>query len=415
MRTLIVTGASGYIGRHLLAAGRAAGWRVVAATRRPVAVADAWLSYRLEDEIVADSIPRDAVIVHLAAQTGGPIDAAVEIEAARQLVALAPLRNARLIFVSSQTARPDAPTPYGRTKWAIEQLVVEGGGTVVRPGLVYGGSPGGVYAALLRLVQENPVLPSLLPAPRVQPVHVDDLTAALLHIAEHEHGTRQVFRIAAREPVRFDAFLRALAVGRGRRPPRFFPLPAAMVPLCASAFSAIGAPALAARLRSLVDLPVMVVDDATQSPVVLRTLAQGVARAHPHRRAVIAEGVVLLRYVLGARPALVLLRRYLRWIERSRNGRALALPSWLFAWPAGLRMLDQRAWLERWPELDGRLAASTAIAEASPEGANRFLAIDRKTGPLIAMLRLAGVGVAEGLARVGGWPMRALVRPRDDG
>ena len=148
MRTLVVTGAGGYLGRHLVAAARASGWRVIAATRRPIVADVEWLPYRLEDEIAADAIPDRAVIVHLAAQTGAALDASIEQRAADRLIDAATRRHARLVFVSSQTARADAPTPYGRTKAAIEARVVAAGGIAVRPGLVYGGSPGGVYADL---------------------------------------------------------------------------------------------------------------------------------------------------------------------------------------------------------------------------------------------------------------------------
>lgn len=414
MRTLVITGAGGYIGRHLVAAARAAGWHVVAAARQPVAGADAWLSYRLEDERALDGMPRDAVIVHLAAQTGAVLDADIDIRAADRLLEAASRRSARIVFVSSQTARPEAPTSYGRTKWAIERRLLAAGGIVVRPGLVYGGSPGGVYATLLRLVKEHPVLPRLFPSPQVQPVHVEDLAQALLHAATQASPT-SLIRVGAAEPIALDSFLRALAQGMGRAQPRFIPLPAELVPLAARILDAIGKPTLAMRMRSLVDLPRMEVDDATITGVTLRPLQQGVARGHPRRRHIALEGATMLRYALGERAPVRMLLRYVRYVERMRDAYALTLPAICRACPATLRALDHKRWLARWPELDARFGAAIAIAEASPEGARRFLRLSRTVSVPVALLRVAGVGLLEGTALLGGAPLRALARPEADG
>lgn len=413
MRTLVVTGAGGYLGRHLVAAARASGWRVIAATRRPIVADVEWLPYRLEDEIAADAIPDRAVIVHLAAQTGAALDASIEQRAADRLIDAATRRHARLVFVSSQTARADAPTPYGRTKAAIEARVVAAGGIAVRPGLVYGGSPGGVYADLLRLVKAYRFLPALVPSPKVQPVHVEDLARALLHAGLHG-APRSVMRVGA-EPVALDDFLRAVARGRGRTPPRFVPVPALLVPFGARILDLAGARTLATRMRSLVDLPPLAADDAATIGVALRSLAEGIARRHPERRAVAAEGAVMLRYALGERPPVWGVRRYVRYVEAQRDVRVLTLPTIVRVWPGALRALDERRWLARHPELDWRLGAAIAIAEASPEGARRFLRTERRDRVPIVLLRLAGVAVVEGIARLAGWPLRAFVRCEPDG
>src|SRR5690606_18848395 len=99
----------------------------------------------------------------------------MEIHAASALLSATTALKARFIFVSSQTAQAGAPTQYGRTKHSIEQLVLESGGIVIRPGMVYGGPSLGLNGTLSRLVRKLPVLPAFLPSPRVQPVHVDDL------------------------------------------------------------------------------------------------------------------------------------------------------------------------------------------------------------------------------------------------
>jgi NADH dehydrogenase len=76
------------------------------------------------------------VVLHLAANTStvSEIDGENEILAARVPLVAADKAGAKLVFVSSQTARYDAPSVYGNTKWRIEQAVLFLDSWVIRPG-----------------------------------------------------------------------------------------------------------------------------------------------------------------------------------------------------------------------------------------------------------------------------------------
>ena len=111
-----VTGATGYIGARVMAQALKAGHKVIALSRKephaqPGAGAVQWVPFDLtETDPVVLGQEVDA-IVHLAADTAAsPGETDAETQAAKRLIAAAEQHTAKLIFISSQTARPDAPS-----------------------------------------------------------------------------------------------------------------------------------------------------------------------------------------------------------------------------------------------------------------------------------------------------------------
>ncbi len=409
---LLVTGATGYIGKRLVRQALAQGHQVIAASRRsPIAAVD-WIPFDFSSAANFNFPDGVDCVFHLAAVTG-PMgrDDEAELIMARHLVQAACRAQARFIFVSSQTAREDAPTPYGRSKYQIEKLVLDGGGIVVRPGQVYGGPEQGLFGELVRTVRGLPVLPAFVPPPRVQPIHVDDLALALMQCALREDLKEAVINLGAAHPVSFTAFLQAIAHARLRRRRLWVPVPAGMVRLAALAFgSQPGRLAALQRLRSLFDLPAMhSADHLALLGVALRPLRAGMhASGDDGRRELIREGRALLGYVLKVRPAPALVRRYVRCIESLGSGRPMGLSNLLLRRPATLALLDGASAAVRVvPELEQRLHAAVVLAEASTQGSARFLSLGAKGGLLLGVIRLAKAVTLELLWRT----LRPLALP----
>ena len=401
---VLVTGAGGYIGERAVAAFLRAGHTVVAGGRKPVGSLESY-RFDLSSPQVAPLAVGVDVVMHLAADTTGSGDdtaMAREVVSAAALVQAAQDAGARFVFVSSQTACADAPTRYGRSKFQIEQRVLAAGGAVVRPGQVYGGRERALFGTLVALVRGLPALPAFLPAPLIQPVHVDDLAQALVTIAMRADLGGRVLAVGAPEPVSFTTFLRAIAAERVRRPRLFVPVPALLVTLGRAVTGGRAAPL--ERLGSLFALPRMEsADDLATLGLTLRPLEQGMGT---RRRALLRECATLLRYVLAERPGGALLRRHARAIERLRGGAVIGLPRFTAAAPGMVRALEGRG--ARGDELAFRLDCATALAEATPQGARRFLGLGQRSSLIVAGIGLTLAVAAEVFWRIASpvlWPL----------
>ena len=407
---ILITGASGYVGGRLVEHAGRAGHSVIAATRsRPANPHLGWVVFDLAQAQSFHIPPGIDAVVHLAAvTTASDISPDTEIAAARHLAAAANHAGARLLFVSSQVARQDAPTPYGQIKWAIEQIVAAAGGVSIRPGQVYGGPERGLFGLLVRLVRALPVIPAFMPAPRLQPIHVDDLARAILAALERVAGSGCVLCLGSPQPVTFTSFLATIARQRVHATRLHIPVPAPLVLLGVSLLGKSLAGRLGLdKLKSLFDLPPMETRaDLAILGLTLRPIASGMVRSGgDRRRQLAAEGSAMLAYMLGSKPDRAIVARYVRAIETLRGGEALGLRGIFTRFPATLALIDTPATRKSQADETGwRLSAAMSIAEASPAGALRFLGKPghAPSGPLMAAMLITkaiALSVAWRLAR----------------
>lgn len=403
MIKIAITGATGYIGSSLSLIAATKGHDVVRMVRQKPSIYDeSYFHFDLEssEEIL---LPMDTdVVVHLAANTSAhsPMNNEAEITAVHRLIRSTKKVDARFIFVSSQTAREDAPTSYGQTKWRIEQYVLAAGGLVVRPGQVYGGQLRGLYGSLVNSVIKLKALPAFLPTPKIQPIHVDDLSEGLLRIAERDDLNSGVYCLAACVPVSFSFFLAEIAKSRLRCKRFLVPVPVIAVNFFGAVIGSTWQNKLGLmRLRSLFALPEMRTEsDLNNLGLSLRSISAGL---HPsgddRRRNLLLEGQGLLAYILKEQPNRIMSRRYARAIESLRGGRAMGLSKIFLNYPILLSLLDKRSWGDEslGVEFICRLDAATLLAEASPIGAMRFLGLGHERRLSGCMLSLGYTLMAE--------------------
>jgi NADH dehydrogenase len=186
-RTVVITGASGLIGRHLCDHFRSAGWHVRALLREPGAYPFRQPGveiHRLDlpSHVEQDAFVGAAAVVHAAYATRAR-DAGearrVNEAGTERVLAQARAVDARFVFISSLSAQPDATSYYARSKLALESRLLPQRDLAVRPGLVLA-HDGGLALRIWRTVARTHLVPLLDGGSQVvQTVHVDDLCAAV--------------------------------------------------------------------------------------------------------------------------------------------------------------------------------------------------------------------------------------------
>jgi UDP-glucose 4-epimerase len=255
---VLVTGASGFVGRALVAELAAAGHTVRAAMRQPadvfpravevVAVSD--LTRPVEWRALLKNIE---TVVHLAGIAHAGREIAEDAYDRVNRLATAELAGAaravgirHLVFMSSIRAQSgpssadvlresDPPHPtdaYGRSKLAAEEAV-RGAGvpfTILRPVLIYGPGVKGNFARLIRLAQQPWPLPLGLCRNRRSLLARQNLIEAI-HLALNAPGAlNETFIVADSQPLTLAEIVAAIRSGLGRSP-GLLPVPASLIAL----------------------------------------------------------------------------------------------------------------------------------------------------------------------------------------
>lgn len=267
-RRALITGATGFVGGHLVERLAADGWELHALVRSTSDTrlleerqVKRWTGDLHDAELLRRACDGVDVVFHLAAVTAARSEAGYEhanVEGTRVLVdavTAADHRPRRLVYLSSYAACGPAPeggsvrledppaplTAYGRTKLAGERVVrgLEGNGVevvVIRAPAVYGpGDP--ALLPYFRLIRRG-----LAPLPgkgesRLHLIFAPDLAGALEAAATAPVGT---YPVAAPAVHRWSEVVDTIAEVMERRPVRL-PLPASLVRAAAGATQAAGA------------------------------------------------------------------------------------------------------------------------------------------------------------------------------
>ena len=242
MKSVLVTGATGFIGQYLIEALQQGDYRVVAAIRRAVdlpaeirQVAD--LNDQTDWQTALQGID---VIVHLAArahvlneQETSPeaeflkVNTNGTINLIQQAIAAGVQQFIFISSIGAVTSLSDLPvdetseccpdTAYGRSKLATEKALIEitdqrlMAWTILRPTLVYGAGNPGNMERLFKLIETN--LP--LPLGRINNqrsfVYVENLVDAIATCIDHPHALNQTFHVSDGQTLSTPELVRLIA------------------------------------------------------------------------------------------------------------------------------------------------------------------------------------------------------------
>lgn len=236
---LLITGSSGFIGSKLVQKLQTQNiefdiLRRAGSSKRNVGEAN---EIQWPEEILQLDLKPYSTIIHLAAAP-----ATQSAENYLREHNLRPVENflqrikdsnpaCSFIFVTSQSAKSNTESVYGKLKWEAEQLIHKHSGfwTIVRPGLVIGEGGKGLFNRLLNVVDKVPLIPLVGVGDQlIQPIGVDEVVDALIIVAkDKERFSGKNFALVG-PSVSLKEFLKQSALVLNKR--RFFlPIPTQVV------------------------------------------------------------------------------------------------------------------------------------------------------------------------------------------
>ncbi len=241
---ILLCGASGFVGRHLETALRNAGHDIVRGMRHPKRPGDIAVDYRLDTD-AATWLPRLAGIEAVINAVGVLRDSADQPMAKlldatpRALFAAAAQAGVkRIVQISALGVGTGIPVPYMQTRETADAFLqtLDVDWAILRPSLIYG-EDGASTRMFLKLARQPFVLLPYGGAQTVQPVHIDDIAAAvvrLLHPATGSPPLRSVIECVSAESVPLAALISSYAMQQGRRAPIIRAMPRMMLKAMAS-------------------------------------------------------------------------------------------------------------------------------------------------------------------------------------
>lgn len=225
---ILVTGATGFVGRHLVARLVEAGRAVRALARREADLPGVELvqgDVRNLSAVVSAARGCEAVIhlVGIIRERPGASFRRVHVRGTETVVrACEEARVPRLLHMSALGARPRARSRYHRTKWQAEEIVRAAGlaHTTFRPSVIFGA--GNSFLPQVRaLLHRGPIIPIIGDGTSLlQPVWVEDVVSCFLGALDNADTVRRTFELAGPETLGFEQLLDLVAEAEGIQKPK---------------------------------------------------------------------------------------------------------------------------------------------------------------------------------------------------
>lgn len=251
---ILITGANGFVGRHLLDSLHQKGASVRGAVRHNPSLSEVAIGNMSDDTDWTHALQNINTVIHLAARahvlndtSADPLKEfrAVNVYATQKLIQDAHLYGVkRFVFLSSigvlgnqthgaaldENSKTAPVDKYAVSKQEAEQIVVEHCTrfgmeyVIVRPVLIYGADAPGNFGLLLKLAASGLPLPFDLLKQKRNLLALDNLVDMLALCVNSPHAANQTFVVADDEAVNLSDIISNLRLGMSR-PKRLFALP----------------------------------------------------------------------------------------------------------------------------------------------------------------------------------------------
>jgi nucleoside-diphosphate-sugar epimerase len=263
MKTILVTGATGFIGRHLLPVLHQQGWQTTAAVRddfrQPLSIPIKAIQVGEIDDMTdwQEALLGIDTVIHLAGRShilhetiSNPEAAFIKVNTKGTINLVKQSLKAgvnHFIFVSSIHAmaaesddilnenspcHPDSP--YGGSKLQAEQALINLAKdsnmtwTILRPTLVYGPGNRANMERLMKLIKRGLPLPFGAIKNRRSFVFVGNLVAAIITCLDHPNAANKIFLISDNQAVSTPQLIRLIAQ-QIQQPCRLLPVPTTLL------------------------------------------------------------------------------------------------------------------------------------------------------------------------------------------
>jgi NADH dehydrogenase len=228
---ILVTGATGFIGRRVVAALRARELSVRCLVRdrsRASALESLGCDLAVGDVTDSESVAAAAegcdAVVHLVSIISGRREDfdRVMVDGTWNVIDAAEKAGVRRLVLMSALGTSEETkdlVPYYGAKWAMEQAVRDSGveHVILRPSFAFG--PGGAaisqFATMVRYLPATPVVGK--GTERIQPIFVDDIAQFVARAIDHPEAANRTFELGGPETLSWNELWDRLAAALGKR------------------------------------------------------------------------------------------------------------------------------------------------------------------------------------------------------
>lgn len=247
MRTILVIGASGFVGRHLAKALLAEGYAIRCLARDPARLQDLTGCEIVQGDIsdlssmqrAMESIQAVYISIHTLSpqRTSGarPRFMDVEKNGLQNVVTACRSRGVhRVVYVTSLGILPDAASEWLRERWHTEQLLLNSGldATVIRPGNIVGVGGRG-FDTVTRQSRQRIAVTLGGRRLRMRTIALDDLVYYLVGVLDDPRAYRQCYDVGNDDVLTVNQMIDIVAGILGRRPPVKIQIPHALLAVLA--------------------------------------------------------------------------------------------------------------------------------------------------------------------------------------